>query len=52
MRELVDAALEAFGVFGSAADERRHFLNRVLQGFVERQETLQAIALREEIFLF
>ena len=52
MSELVDAAFEAFGAFGRTADERRQFLNRVLQSFVEREQTLQTIALREEIFLF
>ena len=49
--ELVDAAFEALGAFGCAADERRHFLNRVQQSFVEREETLEAITLREQILL-
>src|SRR5262249_31900869 len=52
MRELVDAALEPFRVFGCTANERSEFLNCFLQGFVEREETLQAIALSEKVFLF
>ena len=52
MSELVDAAFEPFGVFRCTADKRRHFLDRILQSFVQCEQTLQAVALREQVLLF